>query len=113
MDEACLPIKIFHGHVSSIKDECDIILLPRIMQIEKNKFICPKFCGLPEMVINNIPNMPKTITYPIYYHSKYSLKSWALKAGLNITKNIPKIFRAYNIAIKIKKLCYRYKHSII
>ncbi|EPS51229.1 hypothetical protein CFSAN002368_13443 [Clostridium botulinum A1 str. CFSAN002368] len=35
MDEACLPIKIFHGHVSSIKDECDIILLPRMMQIEK------------------------------------------------------------------------------
>lgn len=35
VDEACLPIKIFHGHVSSIKDECDIILLPRIMQIEK------------------------------------------------------------------------------
>lgn len=100
VDEACLPVKIFHGHVQSIKDKCDIMILPRIMQIEKDKYICPKFCGLPEMVINNINNMPKCITYPIYYHSKSKLKLWCLKAGLNVTKNIPKIFRAFDIALK-------------
>ena len=50
VDEACLPIKIFHGHVSAIKDKCDVIIIPRIMQLKKREYICPKFCGLPEMV---------------------------------------------------------------
>ena len=48
VDEACLPVKIFHGHVSYLKDKCDVILLPRIIQIRKREYICPKFCGLPD-----------------------------------------------------------------
>ena len=26
VDEACLPVKIYHGHVASIKDQCDFWL---------------------------------------------------------------------------------------
>ncbi|BAH06524.1 acyl-CoA dehydratase activase-related protein [Clostridium kluyveri] len=100
VDEACLPIKIFHGHVASIKDKCDIILIPRIMQLNKDEFICPKFCGLPEMVLNNIPGMPEALTYPIYAFSKNKIRNWILNAGLKFSKNILEINRAYEKAIK-------------
>ncbi len=95
VDEACLPIKIFHGHVASLKDKCDIIVIPRIMQLKKNEFVCPKFCGLPEMVLNSIEDMPITITEPIYATSKKDLYRWAKIAGKRITCNNFKIKRAF------------------
>lgn len=99
VDEACLPIKIFHGHAAYIRNKCDIMLIPRIMQIEKNEFICPKFCGLPEMIKNNIPNMPPIISEPIYAFSKKSFRSWINHTGRLFTKNIFKINHAYDAAI--------------
>lgn len=87
VDEACLPVKIFHGHVISLKDKCDIIVIPRIMQLRKNEYICPKFCGLPEMILNSIENLPITITEPIYAYSKKSLFRWAKVAGKRVTNN--------------------------
>ncbi|MEY7999987.1 acyl-CoA dehydratase activase-related protein [Clostridium sp. Mt-5] len=106
VDEACLPIKVFHGHITAIKDKCDVILIPRVMQLEKREFICPKFCGLPEMVLNDIPNMPPALTYPIYAFSKKKFRSWVLNAGLICTKNIFKIRRAYKKALGAQ---YNYK----
>lgn len=100
IDEACLPIKIFHGHVSSIKDKCDIMLIPRIMQLHKREYICPKFCGLPEMILNSIENMPNTITEPIYATSEKELFNWALTAGKRITRDRSKIKNAFNKSIE-------------
>ncbi len=98
VDEACLPVKIFHGHAASLKGKCDLILIPRIMQLRKNEFICPKFCGLPEMVLNSIEDMPAAITEPIYATSKKDLYRWAQSAGRKITPNSFKIKQAYKKA---------------
>ncbi|WP_209700736.1 acyl-CoA dehydratase activase-related protein [Clostridium algifaecis] len=103
VDEACLPIKIFHGHVAYIKNKCDIILIPRVMQLNKKEFICPKFCGLPEMIKNNIPDMPKTISAPIYTFSKKSFRPWIKSTGLMFTKNYLKIISAYKKALKTQE----------
>lgn len=103
IDEACLPVKVFHGHVAYIKDKCDIIFIPRIMQLNINEYICPKFCGLPEMVLNNIPNMPQAITSPIYAYSKKRLRSWARNTGIIFSKNLLKIEKAYEAAIEAQK----------
>lgn len=95
VDEACLPIKIFHGHAASIKEKCDLMVIPRIMQLNKNEYICPKFCGLPEMVLNSIDNMPPAITEPMYAISKNTLYQWAKTAGKRITHDTFKIKHAY------------------
>lgn len=103
VDEACLPVKVFHGHVSYLKDKCDILFVPRIMQINEKEFICPKFCGLPEMVLNNIPDMPKTIISPIYASSEKSLKSWSRSTGSIFTKNYLKINKAFKAALRAQQ----------
>lgn len=103
VDEACLPVKIFHGHVSSLKDKCDIIVIPRIMQVRKREYICPKFCGLPEMVVNSINDVPETITEPIYATSKKKLYNWAEEAGGKITKDNSRIKKAFNMALDEQK----------
>jgi predicted nucleotide-binding protein (sugar kinase/HSP70/actin superfamily) len=99
VDEACLPIKVFHGHVASLKDKCDIIIIPRIMQLSRREYICPKFCGLPEMVLSSIPSMPRAITEPIYATSKGELFNWAKEAGRNITRDKAKIQNAFHEAL--------------
>lgn len=40
IDETCLSLNIFLGHIERLKDKCDMILIPRIYSIEKkNKFV--------------------------------------------------------------------------
>lgn len=99
VDEACLPVKIFHGHVEYLKDKCDFIFLPRIMQLNKNEFICPKFCGMPEMIKYNIKDLPPMLSYPLYAFNKRKLKAFIFKTGFKISKNYFKINRALNKAI--------------
>ncbi|NLK64825.1 MAG: 2-hydroxyglutaryl-CoA dehydratase [Tissierellia bacterium] len=103
VDDACLPVKIFHGHIDSIKDKCDILVIPRIMQLWKNEYICPKFCGLPEMVINSFDRLPVTITEPIYATSKKKLYCWAKTSGKFLRKNNHEIKRAFVNALNAQK----------
>lgn len=99
VDDACLPIKIFHGHVYSIKDKCDMMFIPRFMEVASGQYICPKFCGLPEMITNSIPNMPRIIDEPIRGISEESLWNFAKKAGYKVTKNKAQIVNAFKNAL--------------
>lgn len=99
VNEACLPVKVFHGHVASIKDNCDMILIPRFMSIRKDECICPKFCGLPEMVKNSIQDLPPIISEPIYADSEFNFYKWAKKTGNMITKDQNLIKSAFSEAL--------------
>ncbi|MCR4402259.1 MAG: acyl-CoA dehydratase activase-related protein [Firmicutes bacterium] len=61
VDEACLPIKVFHGHVLALAGNCDYVFVPRLVSVERRAFICPKFMGLPDMVRCNCPGIPNLI----------------------------------------------------
>lgn len=106
VDEACLPIKIFHGHVASIKDKCDLIIIPRIMYAREREYICPKFCGLPEMIKNSIPGMPPITEIPLNINSEKSIYKWSKKVGFMITSNLYLVETAY---LKAKKAQEDYK----
>lgn len=95
VDDACLPIKIFHGHVNWLKTRCDLIVVPRIMQLKPREYICPKFCGLPEMIKNSIPDLPKITEQQIYATDEKKLYSWFEDLALNFTKDKKKIRSAF------------------
>lgn len=59
--DACVPIKVYHGHVIALKDKVDYLFIPRYMNLEKKETFCPKFLGLPDMVRASIPGIPKII----------------------------------------------------
>lgn len=99
VDEACLPIKVFHGHVSYLKRRCDAILIPRIMQLYEGEFICPKFCGLTEMVTNCIDQLPIVIGHPFYATSRHKLMKWAHGAGCALTRDGARIRKALEAAL--------------
>lgn len=103
VDEACLPIKVFHGHVASLRNRCDLIIVPRIMCIRDREYICPKFCGLPEMIKSSINDMPMITELPLYINSEKSLYNWFRKLGFMITENIFAIDTAYIRALDAQK----------
>ena len=81
-DEACLPVKVFHGHAAWLAGRCDFLLVPRFMRMEKGKSICPMFCGLPDMVQSAIPGLPPLIDAPVWSLQKPD--KWAMEAGREI-----------------------------
>ena len=103
VDEACLPVKVFHGHAASIKDRCDYLIIPRIMSICKNEYICPKFCGLPEMITHSIPRVPKVSMDPLYMQNEKDLFKWCFAAGSVVTKDGARIKKAFCSAKKAQK----------
>jgi len=80
VDEACLPMKLFHGHAAKLQKTCDYITVPRIMNCEFGESICPKFRGLPELVGSGTGKSNQIFTEPIYMNDKEKLKK-ALKKG--------------------------------
>lgn len=99
--DACIPIKILHGHVNTIKEKVDLVFIPRMVSIVKDETFCPKFLGLPEMVQYSIENAPKILSPQI--ELKYGL--WqiykvliALGKELGATKK--EIYKAIFIAMK-------------
>lgn len=70
VDEACLPVKIFHGHVVSMKDQVDYLFIPRITSVSRREYSCPKIIGIPEMIRNNVEKLPRMIEPNFNLHDK-------------------------------------------
>lgn len=100
VDEACLPVKLFHGHVINLKDRVDYLLIPRFTSVSRNEYICPKFGGLPDMVKSTLKDIPPIIDTEVNLRKK---KRNALKAALEIGRyfsdNENKIKKAYGKAL--------------
>lgn len=80
VDEACLPMKIFHGHAAKLQKTCDRIAVPRLMNCEFGESICPKFRGLPELVSGGTGKSGQVFTEPVYMDNREKFKK-ALKKG--------------------------------
>jgi predicted nucleotide-binding protein (sugar kinase/HSP70/actin superfamily) len=61
IDDACLPVKVLHGHAYDLRNKADFVLIPRLTSVSKYEYICPKFGGMPEMVKYSVPELPPII----------------------------------------------------
>lgn len=59
--DACVPVKLFYGHVIDIKDRVDYLYIPRVVCLNRKTVYCPKFLGLPDMIRYSIENVPPII----------------------------------------------------
>lgn len=59
VNDACIPIKLFHGHVMSLYDKVDILFIPRLVGTTTRYTLCPKFLGLPDMVKHSMNGLPR------------------------------------------------------
>ncbi len=101
VDEACLPIKVFYGHIINIKDRVDYLFIPRFTSISREEYICPKIGGLPDMVRSSFKHLPTVISTEVNLrkNNDRSYKS-ALEVGMILTDDKNKITKAYKRALK-------------
>lgn len=94
VDEACLPVKVFFGHINYLKDKTDLIFAPRVVSVKKKEYTCPKFMGIPDMV--RIRNLPP-ILGPTIDLSKKKDKLWSVigDIGRKIDNNPLKVAKAW------------------
>lgn len=101
VDDACLPVKLFFGHVLDLRDKADYIFIPRMVSVEKKAYICPKFLGLPDMIRYNIPDLPPIIDIAVNMSRKEKnlSKSFA-EVGKVFTNNPLAVRRAFRHGIE-------------
>lgn len=101
VDEACLAIKVFYGHVLNLKDRVDYLFIPRFTSISKNEYICPKFGGLPDMIKSSISELPVVIDTEVNMRkSKNNSFNAAMEIGGYFSEDPIKISRAYKNALQ-------------
>jgi predicted nucleotide-binding protein (sugar kinase/HSP70/actin superfamily) len=95
--DLCLPVKAYFGHILSLKDHVDLLFVPRYISIEEDAYMCPKFLGLPDMVINTLGPLPPLIDYPVNYKGKKKIteSQFYEKVGKLFTGDSRKVRRAY------------------
>ena len=99
VDEACLPVKVFHGHVDYLKDKVDYIFIPKFISIYHKEYCCPKHLGLPDMIKHSIDNLPEIIDTEINLRkSNNSLKKSIIYTGKYFTRSSSKILKAFDSA---------------
>lgn len=101
VDETCLPVKLYIGHVAALKDRVDYLFIPRIVSIKEGDYHCPKFSGLPDMVRNVFPQAPPVleIVTDRTENKKAFIKS-LYKLGGHLTHNPLSTFAAYKQALR-------------
>ncbi|MDW7738444.1 MAG: acyl-CoA dehydratase activase-related protein [Bacillota bacterium] len=61
VNDACIPIKVFHGHVLDLIRKVDYLFIPRMISADSIATFCPKFLGLPDMIRFTGVNLPQII----------------------------------------------------
>ena len=70
LDEMCLPAKVFFGHACQLRDKVDYLFLPRIVSIRQGQYTCPKIIGMPDVLRNNVGQLPPIIDINIDMRQK-------------------------------------------
>ncbi len=100
VDECCLPVKLFHGHVNYLKDKVDYIFVPKFISLHKKEYCCPKLLGLPDMIKHSMSDLPIIIDPEINSDKRNSLKKSAFEIGKVLGVNQFEIRKAYKAALQ-------------
>ena len=101
IEEACLPIKVYHGHIENLKDRVDYLFIPRFTSISKNEYVCPKFGGLPDMIRHTFKDLPPLIDTEVNLRkSKKNAIKAAYEVGSYFENNRKKVKNAIVKALK-------------
>jgi len=94
VDESCLAVKIYLGHVNYLKDKVDYILVPRIVSLVKKEQTCTKFMGLYDIINNSFDDL-KILEYNVDQNiGKTEMKGF-VEMGLKICPDKQRVLKAY------------------
>lgn len=104
--DACVPIKLFFGHVMDLKDKADCLFIPRVVCLNGKTIYCPKFLGLPDMIRHSLDDIPPILDVRIdTRQGRLSQIKAYLEVGSYFGASRNTVFRAY---YKARIVMHRY-----
>lgn len=110
-DDLCLPFKAYFGHIDwLINYGVDKIIVPRLLSFGKKDKFCPKFMGLPDMVVNIFTDKLPPIIEPVFdsnsgifpfYRNAHRV---GRRLGYNYIKREAAYWKAFQIQFRYNKL---------
>lgn len=102
VDEACLPVKVYYGHVLALKGKVDLLFVPRLVSIEPKAYICPKFMGLPDMLRASFKDLPRLIDINVNLRQgSEKVREAVLEVGRLFTRNRRQVLTAWEKAREV------------
>ncbi len=104
VNDACIPIKLYHGHAAYLAQRCDMLFCPRLVSVRKHgdfgtETFCPKFLGLPDMVRLALDLLPPLIDVRIdLKQPRTGLWDAACEVGRKLGHDQAEIKRALRLA---------------
>ncbi|NLW46950.1 MAG: hypothetical protein GXY86_06405 [Firmicutes bacterium] len=94
IDELCLPVKVFLGHVRYLAPRVERIMIPHLIKVEREAYICPKFMGLPDLVRHALPSLKPQLEVIRVGPKQTDLVSCLEKAALNLGTTKSLVYKA-------------------
>lgn len=99
IDESCLSLKIYLGHVRSLIGKCDYILVPRISNFGRQRNMCTRFEALYDLVCNTFRETgQKFIGYNIAVSKKMTEEDAFMALGQELGSSYKEVKKAYHTA---------------
>lgn len=95
--ENCVPLKLYLGHVQSLLDQCDALLIPRFEGTNPQEEFCVRFLGLYDVVRHTFPNA-KLIGYNLKAGKFHTELLGFISMGKHLGKSTEQCCRAYQKA---------------
>ncbi len=109
--DACVPVKIFFGHVQALKNKVDLLFIPRVYCLNGKTIYCPKFLGAPDMIKYALDGLPEIIDTSIDVRKKrFAIWKAFKEIGSRFTDNKWAILKAY---LKAKHVLSRYNKYLL
>lgn len=97
IDESCLAVKIYLGHVQYLLERTDYIFIPRIVSLYKDETLCVKLWALADIVRNTFTGV-NLLEYTVDIAHNQSEFSGLIRTGLKLTRNPLRVLLAYRAA---------------
>lgn len=108
VSEACLPIKVYFGHLAALAGKVDYIFLPRLVCLHEDRLFCPKFLGLPDLVKHSGLPLPPLLEVRLdRRQSPLFLLKACLQLGEQLGAARSAVFRAYRAALRTQRAYIR------
>ncbi|MDD4873834.1 MAG: acyl-CoA dehydratase activase-related protein [Dehalococcoidales bacterium] len=109
VSDTCFPVKVFIGHVVSLTDRCDSLLIPIVRSTKRKVYNCSRFLGLPDLtraVVSNTPpiweiEFDRNRGQNFLYRQIYSLGSRFTRNPLKIKEAADKAWESH---VQYKKM---------
>jgi len=102
VDDICVAVKVLFGHVRYLEDKADVVLIPRLVSVEKrdyDTFTCPKLIAAPDMIRYTFSHLPASLEFTV----DIGKAPWwwsCLRLGMSLGVPLRKMAGAYLAAMR-------------